>query len=54
MCLYRAPLEEARRLAEQDPAVKAGVLQVEVFTWYVEKGALAFPIAEAMHPAPKP
>ena len=48
MCLYRAPLEEARRLAEDDPAVKAGRLEVEVLSWWVEKGALTFPVAEAM------
>jgi len=48
LCLYRAPLEEARRLAQDDPAVKAGRLEVEVLTWWVEKGAMTFPIAEAM------
>jgi uncharacterized protein YciI len=48
MCLYRAPVEEARRLAEEDPAVKAGRLEVEVLSWWVEKGALTFPIAESM------
>lgn len=48
MCLYRTSLEEARRLAQDDPAVKAGRLEVEVLTWWVEKGALNFPLAEAM------
>ena len=48
ICLYRTSLEEAQRLAEQDPAVKAGRLEVEVLSWWVEKGAMAFPIAEAM------
>jgi len=48
ICLYRTSLEEARRLAEQDPAVKAGRLEVEVLSWWVEKGAMTFPIAEAM------
>jgi uncharacterized protein YciI len=48
MCLYRASLEEARRLAHEDPAVKAGRLEVEVLSWWVEKGAMTFPIAEAM------
>jgi uncharacterized protein len=41
-------LEEARKLAEDDPAVKAGRLEVVVMTWYTEKGALAFPGAEAL------
>jgi uncharacterized protein YciI len=43
MCLYRVGLEEARRLAEEDPAVKAGRLAVDVLTWSTAKGALAFP-----------
>jgi uncharacterized protein len=43
MCLYRvASLEEARRLAEQDPMVKAGRLQVDVLAWWVKKGYLSF------------
>ena len=48
MCLYRVGIEEARRLAQEDPAVKAGRLEVEVLTWWVEKGAMTCPIAEAM------
>jgi len=48
LCLYRASLEEARRLAQDDPAVKAGRLEVEVLSWWVEKGAMTFPIAEGM------
>lgn len=44
LALYRVgSVEEARRLAEADPAVQAGRLEVEVMTWYTEKGALAFP-----------
>jgi hypothetical protein len=30
-------------LTDRRPMQKAGVLEVEVLTWYVEKGALAFP-----------
>jgi uncharacterized protein len=48
LCLYRTSLEEARRLANDDPAVKAGRLEVEALSWWVEKGAMTFPIAEAM------
>ena len=45
-CLYRVgSAEEARALAEQDPAVKAGRLRVEVVTWWVEKGYMTFPRA---------
>ncbi len=43
-CLYRVgSVEEARALAEADPAVKAGRLKVEVVTWYVGKGYMIFP-----------
>ncbi|HLM48718.1 MAG TPA: YciI family protein [Myxococcaceae bacterium] len=46
LCLYRTDtLEEARKLAEEDPAVKAGRLKVEVMAWYTEKGSVAFPKA---------
>lgn len=42
--LYRvASAAEARALAEQDPAVQAGRLVVEVVTWWVEKGYVVFP-----------
>jgi uncharacterized protein YciI len=41
-------IEEAKRLAGEDPAVKAGRLEVVVMTWYTEKGALTFPIAEKL------
>lgn len=49
LCLYRVgSVDEARRLAEQDPAVQAGRLEVEVMTWYTQKGALAFPMFEEL------
>lgn len=49
LALYRVgSVEEARRLAEQDPAVQAGRLEVEVMTWYTQKGALAFPVFEEL------
>ena len=35
-----ATVEEARAIAEADPAVKAGRLRVELHTWFVTKGAL--------------
>jgi uncharacterized protein YciI len=45
-CIYRvATPEEARALAEADPAVKTGRLRVEVVTWYVGKGYMIFPKA---------
>jgi uncharacterized protein YciI len=45
-CLYRvATPDDARALAEQDPAVQAGQLRAEVMTWWVGKGYMAFPKA---------
>ena len=41
MCLYRTDLEETRNLAEQDPAVRAGRLAVDVLTWYHPKGSFS-------------
>jgi uncharacterized protein len=44
ICLYQVgSLEEARRLAELDPAVRAGRFTVDVMSWYTAKGALLFP-----------
>lgn len=49
LALYRVEsVDEARRLAEADPAVQAGRLEVEVMTWYTDKGALAFPTFEEL------
>jgi uncharacterized protein len=46
MCIYRCDsIDEARQLAEGDPAVQAGRLKVEVLTWNVEKGYMVFPKA---------
>ncbi|MDP9341988.1 MAG: YciI family protein [Actinomycetota bacterium] len=36
-------LEEARRLAEQDPAVRAGRLAVDVMTWLCPPGTMVRP-----------
>jgi uncharacterized protein YciI len=35
-------VDEARRLAQADPAVRAGQLTVDVMHWYTAKGALLF------------
>lgn len=41
ICVYKtASAEEARTLAEADPAVKSGRLKVEVHPWMVQKGIL--------------
>jgi uncharacterized protein YciI len=42
-CLYTVELDEARRLAESDPSVQAGRMAVDVFNWWTQKGAIAFP-----------
>jgi uncharacterized protein len=42
ICLYQADsLEQARRLAEDDPAVRAGRFAIRAMTWHTQKGALA-------------
>ena len=48
LCIYRTSLDEARQLANEDPAVKAGRLEVEVLSWWVEKGAITFPTGQAL------
>jgi len=40
LCLYLVDPEQARELALGDPAVKAGRLGIEVFTWYTRPGEL--------------
>jgi uncharacterized protein len=39
-CLYRTSVEDTMRLAEQDPALRAGRMSAEVMTWLTCKGAL--------------
>ena len=40
LCIYRVRLEEARRLAESDPAVRRGRLRIVALKWYTRKGAM--------------
>jgi uncharacterized protein YciI len=40
ICIYRAGLEDARLLAESDPAVKRGRFKVVAFSWVTGKGSL--------------
>ncbi|HEV8065899.1 MAG TPA: YciI family protein [Acidimicrobiales bacterium] len=43
ICIYQTgSLAKARKLAEDDPAVRAGALRVELVTWYTAKDALSF------------
>ena len=48
--LFRGDLEaaEVRRLAEADPSVQAGLMKIEMMTWYTGAGALEFPMAEEL------
>ena len=42
ICIYRArSVEEARLLAEDDPSVRAGRLEVRTMTWLTARGALS-------------
>jgi len=44
LTFYRTgSLEESRRLAEADPAVRAGRLAVEIMTWYCPPGTMRKP-----------
>lgn len=43
MSVYTVDPLEARRLAEQDPAVLAGRFRVDVARWAVSAGRIAFP-----------
>ena len=47
ICLFRSglSLDEVRRMAADDPSVRAGRLAVEVFHWWTFEDALAFPAA---------
>jgi uncharacterized protein YciI len=42
LTLLRVDVDEARRLKEQDPAVRAGVYELEVLPWRVPAGAMSF------------
>ncbi len=40
--ILNVPPDEARRLKEQDPAVRAGRFALEIFPWLVPQGAMSF------------
>lgn len=42
LMLFAVPLDEAQGLAREDPAVRAGQLVVESFTWWMPPGRLRF------------
>ena len=44
LAFYRTgSLEQARQLAEADPAVRAGRLAIEIMTWYCPPGTMSKP-----------
>jgi uncharacterized protein YciI len=48
LSVFRTSVEEATRLAQQDPSVQAGRLVLEIFTWLVPHGALGDRPAETI------
>jgi hypothetical protein len=38
MLIFKATLDEAKALAAEDPAVKAGRLVIDVYPWFAAKG----------------
>lgn len=44
--IFACSLEEARRLSEGDPSVKAGRLGFDLMEWWTAAGSLAFPSAD--------
>ena len=42
LMIFRVPLDEARGLAAEDPAVRAGQLVADSFTWWFPGGLLDF------------
>jgi uncharacterized protein YciI len=47
LCLFAPPVEETRALVEADPAIRAGRMVADVFTWLVRPGQIAFPASGA-------
>jgi uncharacterized protein YciI len=45
LSIYACDIEEAKRLSDGDPSVRAGRLTYEVMEWWVAAGTVAFPDA---------
>ena len=57
LCIYRTDPEETGKLADQDPAVRAGILRTELYAWSVPEGTISFPpsvLPRSMHEAGAP
>ena len=46
LSIFACDIDEARRLSDGDPSVKAGRLAYDVMEWWVAAGTLAFPEAD--------
>jgi uncharacterized protein YciI len=46
LSIFACDIDEARRLSDGDPSVKAGRLTYDVMEWWVAAGTLAFPEAD--------
>jgi uncharacterized protein YciI len=46
MSVFACDLEEAARLSDDDPSVRAGRLTYDVMHWWVAAGTLAFPLSD--------
>jgi uncharacterized protein YciI len=58
ICVYQAgSVDKAPRLAEDDPAVRAGRFEVRVLSWFTAKGSLVVKYSLAVNycspPAPR-
>jgi uncharacterized protein YciI len=42
LCVYALPLEEVRAIVLDDPYVRAGVMDAQVFTWLIPPGQARF------------
>jgi uncharacterized protein YciI len=47
MSVFACDLDEAARLSEGDPSVRAGRLVYDVMEWWVRAGSLDFPLADS-------
>jgi hypothetical protein len=42
VCIFECGVEESRSLVDADPAVRAGLYRIEVVSWSVPEGTIAF------------
>jgi uncharacterized protein YciI len=45
LSIFACSLDEARRLTEDDPGVRAGVFGYDIMEWWTRAGAVTFPLA---------